>query len=197
MATTTPSTLLDKKIASNGAAPSKGTALDRLLANGRRGEVVDIPGLGTVRLELLGATAAQEVEAAVLKAMHGRDVAFGAITAGAFEIERAVRTLAESAIDPADRTPLGDAAKWGQVDEATIAAAWQAYDDVRTRLDPMSLPLSVDDTVAISSAVKKKDALQLRTYGAVKLSAWLASTAGQLAISPPPSSSSSESPSGS
>ena len=175
--------------------PPPKTPLERLLSGGRRGELVELPGLGPAWLELLGARASQEVEAAVYAAMKEYGIELDAVTMLRFEIERAVRTLAIAARDPEDRSkPFGTLAAWHQVDPTVINAAWSTYGDIKERLDPMATPLTDDEIAAFEYAVKKKDARILRSFGVVKLSAWLTSTAFQLSTSPTPSSSSSPSP---
>jgi len=177
------------------AAETPKTPLERLMATGRRGELVELPGLGPAWLELLGARASQEVEAAVYAAMKEYGIELDAVTMIRFEIERAVRTLAIAAHDPDDHTkPFGTLAAWHLVDPTTINAAWSTYGDVRERLDPMSTPLTEDEVAAFEYAVKKKDARLLRSFGVVKLSAWLTSTAFPPSTSPTPSSPSLESP---
>lgn len=164
-----------------------------------RGEDVDLPGLGRARIELVGETSRQEIEAAVYRAMRSRDLELTLITAERYEAERAVRTLAAGVRDPADHAqPFGAVEEWGALHTDVINAAWQVYGDVRERLDPLSemAVLAEVDRVAIEAAVKKKAPDLLRSFGVAKLSAWLASTDVQLPTSPTPSSPASESPPG-
>lgn len=171
------------------------TPLGLQLANGRRGEDVDIPGIGPARIEILGARDSQAIESEVYRAMTNHGIDHTLVTADRFELERAYRTLARAVRDPADQSKaFGTADEWGEIDNDVIVAAWQAYGDVRERLDPMATPLTDNDRLSIEVAVKKKDARLLRTFGAVKLSAWLASTDGLPSISQTPNSASSESP---
>lgn len=171
--------------------------LGRLIANGRRGENVTLPFFGEVRIELVGATAAQEVEAAVHKRMGERGVDPSGYTSDRFELERAVQTLALAVLDPITKQPFGTVAEWGDLDSALVNIAWQAHGDVYERLDPLATPLTDDEKSAIEAAVKKKDAALLRTFGCVRLSLWLATTDAPPSTSPTPRSSSSESELGS
>lgn len=178
------------------AAPAKPTKLGERLTNGRRGETVTVPELGVVRLELLGARAAQEVEAAVYRNMAALGIAFNTDTEARFELERAALTLSRAARDPADiAAAFGTEQEWLDLDEQIIFVAWTIYDDVRQRLDPHEDGLTDDDRALIEVAIKKKEPRLLRLSGVVKLSAYLLSTADRPLTSPPPSSSSSESPS--
>lgn len=171
------------------AQDARKTTLGNRLAEGRRGEDVAIPGLGPVRLELLGARASQEVEAAVYRNMLALGIDLGAMTLDRFELERAVVTLAEAAREPADRSlPFGTLAEWQRVDPVTIITAWDTYLDVKDRLDPLDTPLTDDERDQIERAIQKKDRTLLRSFGVAKLSLFMLSTVAQPSISPPPSS---------
>lgn len=191
-------TKLGQKIAAGGATqPAAGvsaTALGRRLANGRRGETVDIPGLGPAYIELVGAVRWEELELEGLLALKARGLELELRTAEVFELSKARRTLAEAVRDPDDHSaPFGTLAEWGALDPLAINAAWQAYGDIRERLDPQSTPLTDEERLAIDLAVKKKDVELLRSYGVARLSAWLVTTGGPQSTSPTPSSSSSAS----
>lgn len=170
------------------------TPLSVKLVNGRRSEDVDLPWIGRARVELVGTTRSQEIESAMYRAMAALGIEQNGVTFDRFELERAVRILADAVRDPEDNAkPFGTLEEWGSLDNDVIGACWQVYGDVRERLDPLSTPLSVSDRLAIETAVKKKDARLLRSYGIAKLSAWLTTTDDLLSISPTPSSESSES----
>ncbi len=126
-------------------------------------------------------------------AMKAHGIELSVLTADRFEIERALRTLVRACRDPEDGRPAGSLEEWGKLDTDTINMCWQAYGDVRERLDPLGGSLDPAETELIELAVKKKDARLLRTFGIVKLSAWLASTDAPPSTSPTPSSSSSAS----
>jgi hypothetical protein len=188
-----PQTPLGKKISNGTAKPSdsKVTPLSRAMPGGSRGEDVVLPLLGRVRIELVGETAKQEIEAAVYRAMRARELDLNIVTSERYEAERAVRTLAHACRDPDDAThtaPFGTLEQWGELDSDIIATAWQAYGDVRERLDPLETVLTEDERIAIEVAVKKKDARLLRSYGISKLSSWLASMDVPPSTSQPPSS---------
>jgi hypothetical protein len=165
------------------------------MINGRRGELVTLQWFGPMYIELVGNVEFTAIEAATAQRMH--EQGFGPLStmsAPQYSAEQARRVLTVAARDPNDRKlPFGSAEQWGELDTDLLSIAWQGYGDVRERLDPMSVPLTEAEAIAIQSAVKKKDAAYLRTFGVVRLSAWLASTGGQLSTSPTPSSPSSES----
>lgn len=175
------------------AATSVSALGKRAAVAGRRSETVDLPELGRIRFELPGALAFIEIESEVLAALRARGLDLSIGTAGTAELDKAIRTLAVACRDPETGAPFGTLAEWGDLPVDVVNVAWQAYGDVRERLDPMSLPLSEEERIEIDLAVKKKDARLLRTYGVVRLSAWLATTADPPSTSPSPSSSSLES----
>lgn len=192
-----PTTLLGKRLSSStnaGEASPEATPASRVSAlrravAGRRGEEVTLPVLGRVFLELPGALAWQEIEAAVFRRLRELEAPDGIAGAAMREAELALRVLAASAKDPDDHAaPFGSLEEWGDLDNDLIGAAWHAFGDVRERLDPVAEDIGADDMVAIAFAVKKKDPVLLRTFGVVKLSRWLASMADQLSTSPTPSS---------
>lgn len=191
-----PSTQLGKIIATGGrpvTPEASKTPLARVVG-GQRGEDVTLPGLGRARMELLGAAAWNEVKSATHREMERLGLPFDTVNVGAWELERAARTLAQAVRDPADASkPFGTLDEWRALDPQLINAAWQEHDNVCDRLDPLERPLTDDEMLAIEVAVKKKDGSLLKSFGLGKLCAWLVTTAVPLAISPPPSSSSSES----
>jgi hypothetical protein len=179
----------------NGAgAPAGRSKLAAMLAGGKRGETLEVPGLGRVRIELVGERASQEIEGDVYRELARLEIPLNAVTAERYELERAVRTLAVAVRDPDDHAQaFGTAKEWAELDNDLINSAWHAYGDVRLRLDPVSQPLDDDTRMLIAAAVKKKDDRLLRSFGTVLLSTWLASTDVQLSSSRKPSSSNSES----
>jgi len=192
-------TRLGKKLAGadQQAAPASSisTNLKRITSAGRRGEEVNVPTLGRMFLEIPGARAWQEIEAAVACEMRRLEIGeLSIMTAGKYEVEQAMRVLAVAARDPDDRAKsFGTIEEWGELDVDVLNLAWHAFGDVRERLDPVALPISAEDMVAIGVAVKKKDAPLLRTFGVVTLSAWLASMVDPPSTSPTPSSPSTDS----
>jgi hypothetical protein len=97
--------------------------------------------------------------------------------------EIAVRHLAVAVRDPADVSkPLAPIDEWRACDDNQIAAAWQDYQDLDERLDPMQNELakvSENEFTQIKDAVKKKDATLLRSFGLPKLLAYMLTTAEQ------------------
>jgi hypothetical protein len=194
-------TRLGSKLAggANVASPasSVSTKLSRQVTAGRRGEEVAIPVLGRAFMELPGAVTWTELEAANRARMLELFGALAIENAAQYELDFARRVLAVAARDPDDRAlPFGTLEEWGALDVDVINLAWQVFGDVRERLDPLSRELSAEEGIAIQSAIKKKDALLLRTYGVVKLSIWLATTDALQSILLVPSSPNSGSPSG-
>lgn len=190
-----------RKTLAGAAQPVQTSApapMRRVLAGGRRGEEVVLPVLGRVWIELPGARAWQEMEAAVRREMRRLEVGeLGIETAAQYEAERALRVLAMSVRD-ADHhdVAFGSLEDWGELaDNDVIIPAWHAFEDVRERLDPVTTELSAEDAIAIGVAVKKNDPSLLRAFGVVKLSAWLASMGSLLLSAATPSSPSSASPS--
>lgn len=174
---------------------AKATPLRSRLVNGRRGEEVNVAGLGRIWMELPGDRTFIEIEAAVQGEMRKLGVGeLNLISQSSYESEKARRVLAESCKDPDNKAePYGTLAEWNELDSQTINIAWHAWGDLVERLDPMSTQLTEDEAIAIQAAVKKKDASLLRSFGAARLSLWLATTADPPSTSPAPSSPSGES----
>jgi hypothetical protein len=192
------STILGSKLA--GAAPQAAPAssvsrpLTRTLASGRRGELVPLPFLGPAWIELPGAVAWEGIQIAARRelAEAGLEVEIG--TADILELKLARHVLACAVRDPNDRTaPFGTLDEWGQLDADIINAAWQAFGDVRERLDPIAVGLTDDERTTIELGLKKKDGALLRSFGVAKLSSYLLSTAAPQSTSSTPSSPSTES----
>lgn len=187
---------LGAKLAGGAAAAAPAspvaTHLARVVALGRRGEEVVLPVIGAVFMELPGARVWQSIEAEVRAELRRLEADPSDISSAAqYEAELAMRVLSVAAREPSDHAvAIGSIEEWGQVDNDVLNAAWQAFGDVRERLDPVGSTPTDDDLVAISAAVKKKDAMLLRTFGVVKLSHWLATTAELPSTSPIPTSSS-------
>lgn len=172
------------------AQASSQSLISKHIAAAVRGLDVDVPGIGRMYIELLGETARQEVEVEVERVMKAREVVLSPSNEERWEGERAIRTLARAARDPEvhDR-PAGSVDEWGQLSTDKVNAAWSCYGDVREQLDPMGVLLTAEEANAITAAVKKKAGPLLRSFGVVRLSAWLLSMVDQLSTSPSPSSS--------
>jgi hypothetical protein len=182
------------------AAPSTASGisvprpLTRALAGGRRGELVELPHLGKAWVELPGALAWEEAQAAARAEMTAAGLDLSMTTAELFEMKLARHTLARAVRHPDQHAePFGTLAEWGEIDPDVINACWHAYGDVRERLDPVAVAVTPEETAAIDSAIRKKNGLLLRSFGIAKLSAFLLSTEDQPPTSPPPSSPSTES----
>lgn len=156
-----------------------------------------LPLLGRVWIELPGARAWQEIEAATRKEMRRLEIGdLNVETAAPYYTEQAIRVLAIAVRDPdAHEVAFGNLEEWGELDNDVISVAWHAFGDIRERLDPNHAELTADDVLAIELAVKKKDPALLRSFGVAKLSAWLASTVDPRSTSPTKSSPSGASPS--
>jgi hypothetical protein len=189
------------KIAANGKLvpaqppPDTKSKLAQVIG-GRRGEDATLPVIGPVWMELLGSAKSTEIAAAADREIA--ELGFTDGSAGAairFEAARALRTLAAGVRDPADHgKAFGTLDEWRDlVDDQLLNACWQAYGEMQERLDPLERPLTEEEFGAIEAAVKKKDGAVLRSFGIARLCAWLVSTADPPAISPTPSSSSSDS----
>jgi hypothetical protein len=143
------------------AAPalSVQTPLARKLSGGRRGELVEVPGLGPVWMELLGPVQWAEIEAACFADLRAKELELTTLTAEIFEMSRARRTLAIACRDPDRRgEPFGTLEQWGElVDTSTLNMAWNLYGDVQERLDPAAGGLTPTEAAAIHVAVKKKN----------------------------------------
>lgn len=190
-------TKLGQKLAGQAQpAPAK-SPLGAVLDRGRRGDLRDIPGLGSVWLELIGSETVDDIEEAVTKRMKERGFeAESLLHALTYDANRARHTLAHAARDPSDRTkPFGTVAEWGALDPDTVAAAWEAFGDVRIMLSPLDVEISKEARAEILAAISKKNAMALRSFGVCMLSSFLLSTASQPETSPTPTSSTGDSPS--
>ena len=179
------------KIVANGGS-GDGAAVSRLkrtVLSGRRGELVTVPVIGEVWIELVGHATVNQIEAEVWEAMRALGLELNPITVPTFEAERAARTLAravrEGEPDSRDVT-IGTVEEWKSLDPDVINVAWQAYGDVRERLDPLGVVISDTERSELEFALKKKDARLLRSFGVVKLAHYLATTADPPSSSPSP-----------
>lgn len=171
------------------APPSSRLAV--VLATRRRGDFIEIPGVGRVWLELATAGDYLEIQAATRRAMAAAAIPDELAYLQAWELERAVLTLERTIREPEEgrhATRVGSRDEWAGLDIDTLNAAWNLYGDVRERLDPMSIDLAPEDQLAIELAIKKKDGALLRSFGATRLSAYLTTSDGLLSSSQTPSS---------
>lgn len=178
-----------------GSSGGKTTLLAARRASFARGELVKLPVYGEVWMDILGSAAMEHIEGATLRHMAALGIPFAPVHIGSYNLHRACRILALSIKDPADRkTEFGSLEEWQDEREELVVAAAAIYQDVRRRLDPLSDPeLSEEEAGNIMDALKKKDAIRLRSYDAVTLTSFMISGAVQPSSSPIPSSKSSPS----
>ncbi len=192
-------TPLGKRIASpgNGAAsPAPKTPLAAVLERGARGELVELPELGPVWLQLISYDDSVAIEAEVVRRMAALGVEFtNAVASQAYENARALLTLARAARqDTARHAPFGTEAEWGKLDTHLIASCFAIYADVVERLSPFDAELPDADRKVIAAAAAKKNSTLLRSYGTNALASYIASTEFQPATSLAEKSSSGDSP---
>lgn len=139
---------------------------------------------------------ATAIEGDVIEEMAARKIPLNETTELIWECERAVRYLAEAALDPdevkAERfSPIGDLADWRGIDQDVIGDCWRMYTDVRTAYDPLATALTLEEILAIEEMIKKKEEPTdlrlriLRLIGVRRLSSYL------LTLDGPPSRSAS------
>lgn len=184
-------TLLSRKAAEAEAARKLAavdkteTMLSRARAATPRGELVTMPMLGHVWVELAGEEVVDEIEGAVYEAMNKLKIPATAINGATYESRRAALTLAWAVRDPDSREiRAGTTEQWLKMDIDMIAGCIAVYTDVRERLNPMAFPLSDDEFEQIRLAHEKKNSAMLRTFGVVSLSSYLATTDAPRASSP-------------
>lgn len=187
---------LSNKLAAAKAppAPTSDTKLAKWRSTNQRGAHVTLPLLGRVWVELCGDAEVTRIESDVYKEMEALGLAATTLNMLTYDACRTRLTLAW-AVREEDRHEerFGTAEQWGEVDVDLLSACGIMYSTVREQLDPIGLPtLTVEDFEAIRLVLEKKDPMALRTFGIVKLSLYMLSTAGQPSSSPSPTSSSGE-----
>lgn len=171
--------------AKTAAATQADTLLSRKRAATPRGELVTMPMLGLVWVELAGEMVVDEIEGATYAAMDALKIPFTAMNGATYDNRRAALTLAWAVRDPDNHeVRAGTQEQWLALDLEMISACSAAYTDVRERLNPLSFPLSVEEHEAIRLAHEKKNLRMLRTFGVVSLSSYLATTDAPPANSP-------------
>jgi hypothetical protein len=188
--------LADKKAALAARSPAQSeTILARKRAQMVRGELVDMPIVGQVWVELVGEAVACQIEAAVYAAMEADGLAMSALNMRSYDHCRAALTLAWAARNPTDHNErVGTDADWRAMDPDVIVACDYVYLDVRQRLSPVALgSLTKDQLDAIRLGIEKKNPMPLLSAGVVALSLYLLSTGEQPATSPSTKSSTGES----
>lgn len=177
------------------AAPASPVSrpLSKVIAAGRRGELVTLPHLGRAWIELPGAVAWETAQIDARRELAAAELELNMGTAELFEMKLARMTLSRAVRDPdAHAEAFGTLDEWGELDADIINACWQTFGDVRERLDPMAIALTEPELVAIDLAFKKKDARLLRSFGIAKLSLYMLVLAERQSSSPTPSLSTSE-----
>lgn len=174
------------KSAPGPAAPSE-TMLGRARAATPRGELVDLPIMGRVWIELPGEMIVDEIEGAVWKAMADLGLPLTPVNALTYGSRRIALTLAWAVRHP-DRHDerAGSSSEWTDLDIDMLSACGQAYTDVRERLSPLSSGILTQEQLdTIRFGIEKKNPMLLQSVGVVALSSWLLSTADPPASSPP------------
>lgn len=145
-----------------------------------------VPG----KMRLVGAAKALDIEGEVVAAMDVRGLVQNVLTQGEYELERAIRMLAEAVRDAEDTLKaLGSVTEWGLVSQESINAMWLRYGDMREIHDPVSIPLTAEVVAEINAALSKKNSQLLRSFGVRTLSSYLLATADRPASSARPPSS--------
>lgn len=189
-------TLLGNKLKGAGAqpAPAAQSRIAAVLAFGPRGELVELPLIGKAWIAVGSHAMLSEVEAAVERRMAELGLTLTAFTAGAWESERAVQTLARCVRTAEDHdAPVGTPAEWAELDTNTINKCWTVYGDVFDRLAPLDGELPESTRKQIFAALVKKNATALRSFGVNALATFLLSMESPPATSPTPTSSDGES----
>ena len=189
-------TPLGKKLAAPAPTPVAKTPLAVVLERGARGELVVLPELGPVWLQLISYDDALAVEAEILRQLSAIGLALtNDVARQAYENARAVHTLARAARQPEARNAVfGTESEWGKVDTHLIASCFAIYADVVERLSPFDAELTDGERALITVAAKKKDTTLLRSFGTSTLASFIASTEFQPATSPAERSNSGDSP---
>lgn len=188
------------RIADAKAAPAAvaETQLGRIRRATPRGELVVMPMLGSVWVELAGEMVVDEIEAAVWNAMQALGLPLTDVNSLTYDSRRVALTLAWSVRhpDPSKREErFGSQEDWTALDIDLLSACGQVYTDVRYRLSPLSSSgLTQDQVDTIRVGIEKKNPMLLRSVGVVALSTWLLTTVDQPASSPTTQSSIGASP---
>lgn len=179
------------------AAPAKASAVSRLMAAlaGKRvlkPLVVPLPGGGELAavMTLVGAQRLLDIEGEVARAMEARGLANTIETRHRYELERALRTIADAVLESdANPTPVGSTSEWGQLAPEVIGHLWAEYSELSEEHDPAGETLSSLEMLELKDALAKKNRTALVSFGARKLSDYLLFTADPPPDSPTPRSS--------
>jgi hypothetical protein len=134
------------------------TKLQAALAGKRPFKPVRIPGLELeAAMTVLGSERHLDIVGEVATAMEERGIPQNVLNQGKFELDEAVRTLAQAVVTSAqDPTPIGTASDWGQLAPEAIAELWVQYAELRAEHDPLVDALTEDEIREIRDAVSKK-----------------------------------------
>jgi len=187
--------LSDAKAALARPPAQQESILARKRAQAARGELVDMPIVGKVWVELVGEASTCQIEAAVYAAMKADGLEMSALNMRSYDHCRAALTLAWAVRNPDNHDErVGTDADWRAMDPDVIVACDYVYLDVRQRLSPVALgSLTKDQLDSIRLAIEKKNPMPLLSAGVVALSLYLLSMGEPPATSPSTKSSTGES----
>lgn len=137
----------------------------------------------TGELVMLGVGRELDIEGEVAEAMRERGLAETPENETAFELERAMRALTDSALDESG-AKLGGLSLWRDVPKEIVVDLYRDYLAHAAANDPASYPLTLAEREAIAMAIEKKSATLLRAFGARRLASYMTTSAGPPASSP-------------
>lgn len=174
-------TLLVNKMAAAkaaGAAKDPPSLLSRMRLDTPRGELVAMPMLGQVWVELAGEMVTDEIEGATFKAMRDLGLDAIALNGESYGGRRLALTLQWAVREPDQgrrHVNAGTTEEWLAMDLELLAACGRVYTDVRERLNPLSTPISADELERIRHYHEKKNTRGLRSFGVDSLASYIAS----------------------
>lgn len=170
---------------------SAGSRFAAALQGRRPIKPIVIPGLDMpAALLLVGSERLLDLEGESLRAMERRGIPRDVMNEPKFELDLAIRVLAEAVVESEENlTAVGSASDWGRVAPEAIVALWLEYAALREEHDPADVALTDDDVRQIRDAIVKKNGMLLRYFGPRRLASYLLSTSEEPASSPEPRSS--------
>lgn len=179
--------------AAQAAKPSSRIAQAR--AQAPRGEIVTMPLIGRVWVELVGEAAQDEIDGKTAAIMRAEGLELIPLNGRAIERCRNALMLAWAVRNPDNHAEKFDTDEaWRSLDADLVTACALIYDDVRYRLSPVAMgALTKEQVDDIRRDIEKKNATGLASAGVVALSLYLLSTADQPQSSPTTKSSTGES----
>lgn len=192
-------TILAAKNAAAAAAAQAAKPASRIAqarAQAPRGEIVTMPLLGRVWVELVGEAAQDEIDGQTVAILKAEGLELIPLNGHAIERCRNALMLAWAVRNADSRDEKFDTPEaWRGLDADMITACALIYEDVRYRLSPVAMgALTKEQIDEIRLAIEKKNATALASVGVVALSLYLLSTAALPANSPTIKSSTGESP---